>query len=463
MIAAAVLVLTGAVAGAVTHPEVSGSWAPITAELARQYELAARAINQPSRASVRLQRASSGAEWLDLGGDFTLEVDAFPRLDTTELRPELRVDLMVDPAPWIRIHVDAVAEGVVRELPDSRRRDFDGRVREAWVELMWNRADFRAGYGRLAWGRLDEVQPSDVINPLELRSFLLEGRSEGRLAVPLVRGRVFPVDGFSIEGVVVPGFRRGYFDRLDEPTSPFNLLNDVVLPAGPVLATTEIERREPDVRASSPLGGVRVSGTVGRVDLSGSIYRGADGFGVITFEPRPPVEPTLAVVGQLVETYSRFTMYATDFETVIGEWALRGELATFVDRQLQGVSVPGMVAGRSLDAGVGFDRRAGSARLYGTVLIHREWSDEDPSVDRTDVSVVGSIERRVARERHLLRAFAVVNPSDRTSFLRGLWIWDTTDNTALELSGGAFLGTGDDTLARFRDRDFVFGRFRYHF
>jgi hypothetical protein len=281
--------------------------------------------------------------------------------------------------------------------------------------------------------------------------------------VPLVRGRVFPVDGLSIEGVVVPRFERGSFDRLDEPTSPFNLLNDTVLPAGTMLGTTDIERREPDVSASSPLGGVRVSGTVGRVDLSGSIYRGADAFGVITFEPLPPVEPMPAVVGQLVETYSRFTMYATDFETVIGDWALRGELATFVDRQLQAVSVPGMVAGRSLDAGFGFDRRAGSARLYGTVLIHREWSEEDPAVDRSEVSLVGSIERRVARERHLLRAFAVVNPADRTSFLRGLWIWDTTDNTAFELSGGAFLGTGDDTLARFKDRDFVLGRFKYHF
>jgi hypothetical protein len=274
---------------------------------------------------------------------------------------------------------------------------------------------------------------------------------------------VFPVDGFSIEGVLVPRFRRGYFDRLDEPTSPFNLLAGLVLPAGTALSTPDIERREPGVSFGDPLGGVRASGTIGRVDLSGSIYRGADGFGVVTFEPDLGAVPAPAVVGQLVETYSRFTMYATDFETVIGAWALRGELAAFADRQLPGVSVPGMVTGRVLDAGVGFDRRAGSARLYGTVLVHRESSDVDPAVDRSDVSLVGSIERRLARERHLLRAFAIGNPGDRTGFLRGLWIWDLTDNAAFELSGGAFLGTGDDALARFENRDFVFTRLRYHF
>ena len=41
------------------------------------------------------------------------------------------------------------------------------------------------------WGRLDEVQPSDVINPVDAARFLIDGRAAARLAVPFVRGRFF--------------------------------------------------------------------------------------------------------------------------------------------------------------------------------------------------------------------------------------------------------------------------------
>ncbi len=172
-------------------------------------------------------------------------------------------------------------------------------------------------------------------------------------------------------------------------------------------STNEVEGRAPDVSWSKPLGGVRVTGTAGRVDFAVSAYDGADGFGIITFEPEttPPVSP--AVVGRLVETFPRFRMYAADVETVTGEWAIRGEVAAFAKKKLQGVTVPGPVDGRAIDAGVGFDRRAGGFRVYGTALYHREWSNEDPRVERTDFSLVGSVDRTLARETHLLRAFAV--------------------------------------------------------
>ena len=48
------------------------------------------------------------------------------------------------------------------------------RLREGWVELAGEYADVRAGVGRISWGRLDEVQPSDVINPLDVAKGLID-------------------------------------------------------------------------------------------------------------------------------------------------------------------------------------------------------------------------------------------------------------------------------------------------
>ena len=70
---------------------------------------------------------------------------------------------------------------------------------------MTSRFDLRAGAARLVWGRLDEFQPTDVVNPIDLSRFLMEGRSEARLPVGLVRGRaVFLPHSTTLEAVVVP-------------------------------------------------------------------------------------------------------------------------------------------------------------------------------------------------------------------------------------------------------------------
>jgi hypothetical protein len=154
-------------------------------------------------------------------------------------------------------------------------------------------------------------------------------------------------------------------------------------------------------------------------------------------------------------------MIAGDFETVRGEWALRGEAAIFVDKRVPDLSRVGGIPGRSVDAGVGFDRRSGDYRLFGSAIVHREWSSEGAGVAKTDVNLVGSIERPFVRDRYFLRGFAVVNPGDASAFVRGLFVWKVRDDVSVEGSAAAFLGTSDDTIGRFRDRDFLLARLRY--
>ena len=122
------------------------------------------------------------------------------------------------------------------------------------------------------WGRLDELQPTDVINPIDVSRFFFEGRSEARLPVPLVRARVFAGDKASIEGIYVPFFRRGRFDRLDE----------ALIAVRPDAAGTVPRILSPARTAGNGQGGARVNVTTGRVDWSVSAYRGFRPFGVYT-------------------------------------------------------------------------------------------------------------------------------------------------------------------------------------
>ena len=393
---------------------------------------------------------------LEIGGDITFVADALPRKDAVEMRPQASIEATMRLSRLWRARFEGFAEALVADRDGSVTAGVL-RAREAWIELAGSRGDVRVGYGRLVWGRLDEIQPSDVINPIDASRFLFEGRSAARLPVALIRGRVFASEGLTIEGVLAPVFRSGTFDELDEPTSPFNLTNDLVLPAAGLPFSQPIDSREPATSWRNVSGGGRVSATIGRVDIAAGAYRGWEGFGLLSFEPAIGVAP--AVVGSLVETFPRFTMISADFEAVAGEWAIRGETAVFVEKTFQGQAGP--VRGRAVDAGIGFDHGTEHVRLFGSVLLHRQWSDADATIDRTDVTAIGSVERDFGRERYLARVFGAWTPTDQSGFLRGVFAWSARDNVTVEASAAVFVGDGDTQLARFHGRDFVLTRVRF--
>jgi hypothetical protein len=134
------------------------------------------------------------------------------------------------------------------------------------------------------------------------------------------------------------------------------------------------------------------------------------------------------------------------------------------------------VAGRSVDAGVGIDRKAGDYRIAGEVL----WSWRGVSTDAdddsrgapaiasrelngNDVSLVLSADRSFARETRTLRVFAVFDPADETTFARVIAAISLRDNVWLEGSGGLFTGESNDTLGRLGRRDFVYTRLKVFF
>ena len=411
-------------------------------------------------------------------GDVTVTSDLFPsRGNTAELRARVFAEQVLDPTPKLLITMSGFAEGLLarRTIADepARRSVADAilRVVDASVLYKTERFDLLAGFTRVSWGRLDELQPTDVINPIDVSRFFFESRSEARLPVGLVRARGYLSEKASIEGIYVPFFRRGRFDQLDEPTSPFNIESSFAADAVaclaigcPTLLPIVADRREPPASFGHAQGGARFNATTGRMDWSLSAYRGFEAFGFGTIGTLTPGAAFLPID----VVYPRFTMIGGDFETVRGQWGMRGEVAAVVDDNFQGPA-PGIVKGRSIDAGLGVDRKAGAYRVSATALFHREaYADTMQSATgidrgRSDISLIVSGDRTFARERHRIRTFGVYNPNESSAFLRAIATTKVRDNVALEASGGWFAGGGRDLIGRFRDSDFLYARLRYYF
>jgi predicted RND superfamily exporter protein len=411
-------------------------------------------------------------------GDVSALVDYAPnRSDTLELRARVFAEEKLQPSPQIRITASGFVEGLVgrREalaragVTTRRTNDAVVRVQDLNVDARLGRVDLLAGFSRVVWGRLDELQPTDVVNPLDVSRFFFEGRSEARLPVALARARVFLADNASVEAVYVPAFRRGRFDQLDEPSSPFNIAGAigsqlaVCLAIGCPTLPPVVEEHKPAFTMRNAQGGARFSATSGRVDWSVSAYRGFEPFGLYRIVPQPFV-PGVSRPLRIAQSFPRFTMVGSDFETVSGEWGLRGEVAAFVEDSFQSPSLQ-IISGRSLDAGAGVDRKAGNYRVSGTLLVHRESYDTPVDGDggRTDVSLIAAADRAFARERYRARAFAVYNTSESSGFLRGITTATLRDNVAVEASVGWFIGHGRDIIGRFGDSDFAYMRLKYYF
>jgi hypothetical protein len=341
---------------------------------------------------------------LDVLPDLSPEDGAPP---TTELRTRVFVERQQEIGEHLRLQLSGYVDGLVAD----RARDAVVRPNDLYIEYRADRFDVRAGYSRIVWGRLDEFQPTDVVNPIDLTRFLLEGRSEARLPAALVRGRVFLSDASTIEAVVAPVFRASTFDQLDEETSPFN-------PAPPVARNWP----EPQTSWDNLQGGGRFTSTVGRVDWGVSAYRG--------FRTFP--------------TYPRSTMIGGDVETARGPWGLRGEVAVFLEED-------------AVEAGVGADRRAGDYRIAANVLV------TTGQAQGTDVLLVSSAERSFARETRRIRAFAVYDPTDDTAFARLIAAVSVRDNVWVEGSAGVFAGSSLDTIGLLTRRDFLYARLKVFF
>ena len=445
---------------------------------------ALRRVSRPAAAAGVLLFLLGGAGYASAQplptGHVWLQADYMPnRHDTIEARARLFAEENLELSPMVRITASGFVEGLVarrpvttflppaevREIPRTVR-DVTAGARDAFVEVSAGKLDVRAGLSRIVWGRLDEIQPTDVINPLDVSKYLFEGRSEGRLPVALVRVRAFLGDAAAIEGILVPAFRRGRFDALDEPSSPFrgDAASEgfaVCLAIGCPALPPEVVESRPSVRWGNAQGGARVTSTNARVDWSVSAYRG--------FEPFPLYDvPPVAPPGRLVieGRHPRFTMIGGDFETARGGWGVRGEAAVFTRDSFQAPTF-GIVSGTSVDAGIAADRRAGDYRISAAVLVRRQSYDSAPApgaaLSRSDVSLVFSGDRSFARDRHRLRGFGVANVSGSSGFARLIWIAELRDNVALETSAGWFAGRSDDLLGRFSDADFLYTRFKYYF
>ncbi|HON38165.1 MAG TPA: hypothetical protein P5047_08500 [Desulfomonilia bacterium] len=299
--------------------------------------------------------------YLQAGAVYALK-DKSPDEDpTTELGLEFRAE--VSDLSAIRIFLQAVDDGTVIDpgrglLFNEFNRIYQDKnpyvdVDEAYVDLYSSNADLRIGIQKFAWGRLDEINPTDNLNPEDFRQGIVANELERKIGVPAVKVNAYS-DVANVELAWIPWFVPYRLPTPEERWFPGVLkalaFIDTGMAAGAIPVTARHEEIDiPAFNLDNSQAGIRVSKYVGGWDLSLSYFRGYDptplteAVSDLTVELQDPLalDYDLSLDLTYEPSLHRIQVFGFDFATTVSSFTIRGEFAYFKDkfynRKLQSV------------------------------------------------------------------------------------------------------------------------------
>ncbi len=238
------------------------------------------------------------------------------------------------------------------DLDSDENIESDISLEEAYLEKRWRAWTISAGKQTITWGKLDDIVVLDRISPQDLRWFVLYDKQERKNPIPMVSATWFG-SPYQIEAVVIPYFQPSEMDYFGSGWALFGKLKQTVLSGNfPEQAKAVVNGVEIDESSVSdePELALRFRGRVGEIDHT---------FNYMTIHNRVPTlkektrkgnitkqflfYPNESTLSHLVAStpepedltleagHDRMHIVGADFETVAGNYGLRGEIAHMHD------------------------------------------------------------------------------------------------------------------------------------
>lgn len=382
--------------------------------------------------------------------------------EVSEFRNTLQVELERAWGRWS-------ARGVVRgryetELEPETERELD--LRELVLTHRGQTATVRLGRQQVVWGKTDGLRLLDIVNPLDLREFVLDDYVD--LRIPLWMANVEWFFGEqSIQALVIPDLT---FDDLADPGGEFYIAPD--LPPSPLPIVVAGTRR-PASRPSTWEYGLRWSGRAGPWDLTANALYGwgddpvvfrhldlADGAGpgggpgtgpVVAVEPRIARRRTLGGSG----------------DTPLGPGIFRVE-ATFTPDAYRDVAtadgVGRPVRQKLLSYALGWDWLR-SNWLISPQLFHETVIDPSGRLlgERERRYATLLLQRKLHQDRLTLRLFALHGLDNSERWISPLVSYQWLGRLELSLGADLFDGAAGGLFGQFDGKDRLVANLKYRF
>lgn len=186
-----------------------------------------------------------------------------------------------------------------------------------WRELYLAREagdwELSAGLQQVVWGRADSLRVIDVVNPLDLRDFLLPDFNESRMSSGMLRA-AGPIWNWNVEAIWLPTFKP---TRLAPEGTPYDLGVAAGFRAAG-LRTLPAERPARDGGSGEYT--IRAATTRGRLDSDFIVFNGYNDDAAYVLGLDDPLSPAMRAV------YRRHSLFGASFAYAFDTgWVLRAE------------------------------------------------------------------------------------------------------------------------------------------
>lgn len=359
-------------------------------------------------------------------------------LNDTLLQSTLRYQQSWD---W---RVDAVLRArYENELESKTYKELN--VREFYLTHNTEHYSLKLGRQQVVWGKTDGLRLLDVVNPLDLREFLLDDFVDSRIPLWTLNGEWYLGDN-SIQFLLIPDLT---FDRLAKPQGRFYFAPDI--PAG--FQATTLDTKSPAQSPENWRYALKWAGQLGDWDLT---LNGIYGWGndpVYFYQIKSP--DTIEFQPEI----RRRRMLGASGDKPIGESVLRFEVTYTPDEYRQINDAPsqrGFIRQKLLSFALGWDW------YKNNWLISPQWFQEtviNPDTEltkRANTSYVSLlVNKKFMHDNLEFELFYLYGVTDHDKWLEPSVSYQMFGRYKLSLTFDVFSGGTDTVFGRFSDNDRV--------
>lgn len=200
------------------------------------------------------------------------------------------------------------------------QKELKFQLQEAYLDYYTKYVDFRFGQQVDAWGKADEINPTDILNPQDM-TFITEDKSIRKIGTFQTKADI-KIHDFVLTAIWKPAFEYFKVPALNSKWAFFSIPNTSSLPA-PVYPANKLSNTE---------WAFKLAKTISSVDFSVSYFDGWDN--IYTPVMKFDAQTQQVVLDKLVT--HRTKMIGADFATSIASVGFWGEGAYFITEDNDG-------------------------------------------------------------------------------------------------------------------------------
>ncbi len=327
----------------------------------------------------------------------------------------------------------------------------DLELRELYIDAEWAGAYWRLGKQQIVWGQADGLRVLDVINPVDLREFILPEFEDHRIPLWTANVEISLNEDWTAQLLLIPDQT---YDELPDRDASFAIRSPLLIPTAPAgIPVTLGQTDRPQRLFKDADAGARLSAFLGGWDVSlNYLYHYQDQ--PVLYQLRDESGITLA------PAYERTHLLGGSFSNVFGDTTFRAELGYSSDRFFlsdDGNDSDGIVSSGEISYVLGLDYQGWRDWFVSAQIFQSIVTDDGGSLVRDSVDTTATFlaRRYFLNESVQAEALFIQSLNNDDGVLQASLEYEWSSNIRINIGADIFFGSSKGLFGQFKEKDRV--------